>query len=624
MHSSDGKRSLLLIALLGLGLALPIWGQEGDEELRQEREARERLIESIPVPEDRDAVAGRFAIGGRQREVTRGEIYDLLVLITRLDGAVQNMPNEDDTWTRLMLVDLADSLGIHVPASELDNRLHRKNPEIFNGIVERWATSGVGQEQGLAYEADRMRIDRLKDFLLTNERQTTHDAFDQFKINRLLYQIDYAGFSGKKHSDALRAEGISDEDLENYWKGNPGIQARFRLPARISGTVVYLDPREYGEEEANTLSQGGTVSRERALAYFQANRERLIASIPPAERQFLTITPGTPIDQIKSPFELVRGTIEKKLALEHLIDDAFKEAIQGGFNSDLPAIAAKHHLHTIEFTDLDRRAAMDSLQKIGVAAFTQLFASNGPRMCGAVLVFEDVRYFFRIDDKKESTIPEFATVKDELRELYYELMGAEAAQEEARSIYGDLAARVATQVAPQREQLEKEANEAADKRIAELGLTNPAEQNRERARSLSRVRLEMDRLEREARPAVFEKLVQERGLELRRSPLFQFDTNREDRSRIEDPEVSRMAFFRTCYQLRAMKPGEVAPAPLEDHLTHEFYLARLVEVRDPELETMGPVDLIQARGQLQQITEARFPREYEYNALAARFGLERF
>ena len=76
-----------VLLLMVLAAVLPAQ-QTGEEEEAEMRRRREGIVARIPKPENRDAIAGTFEMVGKTIEVSEGELYDKLVLLTRLEGGV--------------------------------------------------------------------------------------------------------------------------------------------------------------------------------------------------------------------------------------------------------------------------------------------------------------------------------------------------------------------------------------------------------------------------------------------------------------------------------------------------------------------------------------------------------
>ena len=507
-------------------------------------------------------------------------------------------------------------------ASKLEARLQKGTPTIYEGLLKRWKAIGVSQEQGEAYQRSMIRISHLKNLLFDSNRITTQDAFDQFKQRKLQYQFEYVLFQDEDYLPELRKKGVSREELERFWKQDRAAAARYRLPATVSGAIVCFDPKNFTPEMVASLGDTSKVTRERALAYFKANQKQLIGSIPPDKRHLLTVKPGTPLDEIVTPFSLVKDQIVRKLVLEHLITDAHREALKAGPKADLKAIAEKYHLEYLAFKDMDRQKAMAEMREFGIPAFSRLFGSPPGRISPQVAVVGDRRFFFLVTGKKPARLPDLDEVIDQVRTFYFEARAAEMARKAARELFEEMNTKVQAIIEPDRLRLEKEAQEKAEEEIRRMNITREADKRRAHARARARTRLPLDQIKKKAMPAVFDEIVKRRKLKLVRTPWFEFSANREDRGSIRDEAQSRLEFLKTSYQVRSLNKGGVTTMILEDHLTKSFILGRLLDKKDPDMSVMGPVDLIQARGNVKNISQARFPRRFQFAELKEMFKFQ--
>ncbi|MFT7616557.1 MAG: hypothetical protein ACI97A_000181 [Planctomycetota bacterium] len=613
----------LIVALMAAALPVGAWGQTpAEREQTDANEAKRALIKNIPEPTDPEAIAGTYQLDGETIKVTAGEHYDLLVLLNQMEGSARRPIRSDDAWVHILLNAWADFLDIQVPPIELENRMQRDNPAVYQGLIRRWNAIGVSPESGEYYETCRLKINHLKNLLFNSNRTTTRDAFDQFKIRKLQYRFEYACFQNKDYVQQLADKGVSKEVLAQFWKDDRSAAARYRLPANVSGGIVYFDPANFTKEMTASLGNEKKVTRKQALAYFKANQKRMMGSIKPDQRHLLEVKADTKIEDLVSPFSLVKDEIYKKLTLQHLIVDAHKEARQAGAKADLEQIAKKYNLAYHKIDKMDRRGAMAELKEFGIPAFSQLFAAPVGRISTQLSVVGDRRFFYFVGAKEQSRLPELDTVIDEVRDFYLEARSSELAREEAKNLLEEMNAKVAELIAPEKARLEKEAEETANREIAQMNLANENDKKRALARAKGRTRLPLDKLRKSLLPEIFAEIVKRRKVKMLVTPYFEFSVSREDRSSIQDPNESRMAFLSASYQVRALEKGGVTGMILEDHLTRSYMIGRLVDKRDPELNTMGPVDLIQARGQVQQISQARFPRRFRFEELKEQFGFK--
>ena len=619
-HGPQKRWQALALTALTLFLLGADSSMAQDDRGRQREPNRPQEQQSLPKPENPAAIKARWTVAGQEQSITEGEFYDAHTLLNKLEGSSVRGITVERTWERVLLLSEAESYGLVVTKKELDEALSVGEPEMHDGLIMRWQAQGITAEQGREHSRTTAMIKKLKDFYLNTSRITTQDAFDKFKAGKLHYKLDYLLFASEDFADS--AVKVDDATLKTYWSENKAVAPMFREPGRISAEYLYLDPKSFSLEKAAEVAGSAPLSREKALAYFREHREALLREVPPEKNHFLTIDDGTKLGDIVSPFELLQDTIKKKLLLEKVLAQAHAAATKAGPTADLESLAKKYSLGYDKVEKIDRPGSIAALRRFGFNAFTTAYAANAGEVTKDILEERGLRYFFRLNQKTASRLPSFDEVKDRLKEHYTDARAADGARAAAAEVLANMSSKVDSELASVRAELDEEADRIAESRIAQLGLSKAADKNRERARARSSVRQRLDAEKKKLLPKYFEEYVRTNKPVVHETDYFEFQAVRRNRSRIADKAKSRSTFLETNYYIRSLKPGEITPILLEDHATKSYFIARLADLKDPDISSMGPVDLLQNRAQLSQIRNAEFMRRWRYRALRERLDVK--
>ncbi len=586
--------------------------------LGQVRKERRERTEPTPIrkPDDPTTVKGTWIVGGTRHEITAGEFYELHQLLQKLEGTAQRTIPEDAVWEFLLSAAEAQSFGLNVTEGELDSLLNRDDPDLYEGVLARWEAEGISKEKGIDYVRKRQAINKLKNLLLNTDRITTQDAFDFFKKEHLLYKIGYLAFRAADHIEEVKQGDISDSAIKKYWSENRAVPQRFRSPSKVWAEFVFLDPNTF--QKAKVGTEPRKLTREEALDFFHKNKQMLMAQIPPDKQHLLHFDENTPLEKVVSPFELLRDKIDQMLMLDQVLTTARKEADEKG--ADLAAIAAKYGLGYKKVEDCDRAFALTELRPFGFNIFTALFNAEVGSLSEGILQQGQIRYFFRLNKKKDSYLPSLDEVKDQVREMFITSKATELARKEAYGLMNAMNVKAAAELAEQEKRLTAEAEAAAADRIRELGLTRPQDKNREKMLARGRMRRELEQAKRDILPKYLDEAMAEKGLKLQETDYFEYQMARAaDIQRAQAKTAEE--FLQSNFYIRSLKPGQVAPAVIDDNISKCFYIAKLLDVKDPPFESMGPVDAMQARARIAQLAQNAFSRRFRLPELRDRLAL---
>ena len=453
-------------------------------------------------------------------------------------------------------------------------------------------------------------------------RVTTADAFNNFKAKRLEFRLQYLRFAASDYMAKVTEGGLDDARLKAFWNENRVFRQEFQSPATVSAEVLSLNPKTYSLDEAKKLTGGREVTREQALAYFRKNQATLKAQVPPDKRHLLVITDDTKLEDIVSPFDLLEETIKKTLLLQQSIRVAHEKA-KGGVQ-DLKSLSESYRLGYRNLDTLDRPKAMMALRDLGFAAFSSI--NEAPKAEVSEIKEEaGLIYFFRVNDRQASRLPEFDEIRQLVRERYIMSRGTDMARKEAQALISFMNTKVNEEVEAYRKERQTEANAEVDKRIAEQALTDNQRINRERQRAMGNVRREVEERKRSLYPKHFDAYIADKGLKTATTDYFEFQPYRpenfQDRSAAPVVPKEKDAFLRSNYYVKSLEVGQVTPILLEDPVSKAFFIAKLIDKRDPAIETMGPVDFNKSLTEVRQNEENQFSHRWRYPSIAGRLQL---
>ncbi|MEZ6197915.1 MAG: hypothetical protein R3F20_19675 [Planctomycetota bacterium] len=607
------RPALILFAALALGLPALAQRERGGEEGPPSKR--------IEAPADRNEVKATWKIGDQDRQITSGEFYDLHVLMTKLDASVRRAIPERAVMTHALLLSEAEALGLVVTPGEVSDFLQSDDPDIFEGVIARWKGQDVSVEEGREFTRQTLLIDKMKDLFLNTGRVTTRQAFDRFKQDRLKYKLEYVRFSADDCMAEVEAFPLDDLALQKFWSDNIMVQNQFRERATVTADIVFLDRDRLTLEEASAFSGGRAVSREDALAYFQANREELMRTFPAEKRYLIEVSDDTPLDKIVSPFSVLEESIKKRLLVEKVLEAAYEEAKKAGPEGDLAAIAERYSLGFTSVKDLDQARSTITLRPFGFNAWTTINGTAAGEVSPRILSEQNRNWFYLVRAKTATRLPRFDDIKEEVRKAFYARAAYDKARDRARLAKTALDKLVEDEIAVEKGRLEAEAEAEAERRVLENGITNQAEIQRERMKANNVARQAIEALRRDATPKHFDRWIEQQGLELRETPFFEFQTLRVNRNELEDLEAQRLSFFETNFYIRNLEPGQVTAILLDDPVTSSLYVARLAAKQDPPLDSMSAVDLAQAMSQEAAILQNRFLQRWQFHAIQRRTGL---
>jgi hypothetical protein len=604
------------LAAVLLAVSRPLAAQD-----MKPRTAPDAQAGPVQQPADPSAVKGTWTIGDKTDKVTAGEYHAAQVLLGKIEGTAQQAVMKERVWEYILLGREAEALGIAVTDAEVDAAMQKDDPDLYGGLINRWKQQGVEESAGRAYMRHERLVEKMKDLFVNNIRITTQEAFDVYKRQHYRFKLSYARFAAQDYEADLPRSSIDDVTLKTFWAENKVVQSQFRTPNTVSAEYVYLDPAMINPDQVPATAPKREISKTEALEYFQKHKDQLMQQVPADKQHLLVINADTPLEKVVSPFSVLEETIKKSLVFHDILNAALAEAKAGGTAADLQAIASKYGLGYTKVETVDRPQSVQQLQRFGFNAFVNLNAAN----VGDVSPVADERgtkYFFRLNAKAVSILPEFAEIKDKILDKYIETQTLDKARKAAQELMTFINDKINEHVQPLQDRLAKEADEEAERRIKAEGIAKEEDKNRQRSIARSTIRQKLEDEKKTLRPRFFDQYVAEKQLKLHETDYFEFEPMRADRAAMTDLEASRLAFLKTNFFIQSLNAGDVTPAVLEDGQTKTFMVAKLIDKAEPDINTMGAVDLYQARSLLKQTKEAEFLQRWRYLMIVKRLNLQ--
>jgi hypothetical protein len=548
----------------------------------------------IAPPADPQQIRGTYELGGETRQLTEGEFYDTYLYLKPLESP-QAPLLPPKVLEHILLFAEAEYLGFGLNSEEaaLINPL-KTRPEFESMLRDRLKGWNVTEEQYVRLQAENSAIQRMKDWYASSLRVRSEEAFDLWKRDNFRYIINYVEFSGE---DAVQALGTPDEaDLREFWARYPQIQNKYMTPTSVTADVVVFDPASVSSEEIARIKGSRMISREDALQYFVTNRDRLVKQIPSEERPKLYPPPHqkVPIEDLVTPFALLRDQIEREIIIGDRIAQAYEAAAGVDSAAGIEDVARKFGLSYRRLAAASRENVLSQHGDLSGNLFVEMFNATPNSLSAGIQFNGPLQYFWRLESKSVSSLPPFEEVKDRLSADWREIKSYEKAQSRIKEILDAMDEAVQAETGEREAEIDKKSVLEAEEEIKRQGITDTRRMDAERQKFRSIAENEKRLLRAEVAPKYFDKVVAESGLEVKTLGPFAFTFGHRDRSEIEDPEENKQAFLQSSFQIRSLNPGQVSPI-LSDVVTHTNFLAKVVSKEEPRFEEMPPEQYYQRK-----------------------------
>ncbi len=551
----------------------------------------------IQKPANPDKVRGTYELAGEKRSLTEGAFYDTYLVLKPHEDKPQRPLQEQQVLEHILLFAEAQGMGFELSADEKDLINPLKTQAIFKDAIEqRMKGWGITEDQYIRYLAEKQAIQRLKNWYANSVRVRSSEVYEMWKRDNFLFRVSYVEFNADEYESELRKKAPTDEELQNFYKTNPQIQNRMRIPTSVTADIVIFDPSSVSEEEIARLQGTRKIKRDEALVYFNNNKERLVRQIPSEDRPKLYPPPGEappPVDKLVTPFALLREQIDRELILGNRIQAAFDESEGAKSPDDIKNAAEKHGLTHLRLERTSRQTALTEHVELGASLFTDLFNAQAGNLSPGVQFNGKVQFFWRLQDKAVSSLPPFDQVKDQLADPWYAQTAYMKAQEAGTEFLNKMQDAVKQVTDEQEKKIDLEAAAKAKAEIERQELTNEQRKQLEQQKWRAWAENEKRKIRSDLMPQHFEAVVSESGRALKQHGPFAF-TFRTDRKTITDIEQQRIAFIESNFQIKSLGPGHVSPI-LSDIVTQSHFIVRVDSKEEPPFDDMTAVDYYQRR-----------------------------
>jgi len=628
----ERKATILRSAGLVLALFLLLPSQhlqaqesERDPRARPRRETsglqRGARAPALQKPKDPSRVRATYRMGGKEHQVTEGEFYETWLMIK----GQEEQPNFTITPNRVVehILSFAEArmMGCELTPAEIDliNPLESTdNPILAQGLKDRLKSQGISEEQYVRYLAETRAIQRLRNLFANSGRVLSQDVYDSWKQQHQNYVVSYIEFSAAEEEAELRKNPPDENTLREFFARNASVQNQLRRPTTVTADLVVMDAKKIDPSKIPGADR--EISYEEALHYFRKNIKRLMSQIPSDKRQLLYPRKETPLEDLVTPFQVLRPQIEKELLLKPLIDKVFEEARRDGPKWNAEAAAKTYGLEYHFIENLGRNEVYKRFRDFGPQLFNKLWNTPNGQVCDEIQSDGNRYYFWRLRSKNISTLPTFEeAMKLGLLEKYYEIQGFNRASEKAQQAMKEINSAVDESVADEMAKIDKRYDDLINKAIREQNLKDPNKINLEKVRMNARRNAEKNKIRHRLRPKFFDEYVAKHGLELKTYGPFEFRPGMQSRKDITDPEELKHSFVASYWGFRSLDPGEVVGQVASDRLSNTHFIFKLVDKRLPDFEDMPPVDYLRIRSNLvrSQVYNANF--RWTYNQLVSRY-----
>lgn len=543
----------------------------------------------LEKPADPAKVRATYELEGATVQITEGAYFDALSMLQKMEGRSGSPVTDGRVYEHMLAYAEASALGLAVTDEEFAaTDPMKRNPALAEQLRKRWEQEGITEDLYARYQKETATVQRAKDLFANSMRVKSTDVFDGYAKDHYTYKLEYVVFPASDHTTVLT--NASDDDLRKFWDDDRTVQNMMRVPMSISAEFIWLDPTAPGSNVAEGTRK---PSYDETLAYYNRNKDRLNALIPPQRRPELYPTDKADPSKLVTPFSILRETIEKEMMMSGAVREALVDA--GAPGSDMKAVAAKRGLQYHRVDRVDRPGfATAGGNRYGVQAFSALFNLNPGMLLPDVSVEGRVQWIARLVEKDQARLPEFAEVKGKLGPIYVENTSMKMATQRANDVRKALDEEVARAAKPEIDALLAAADAEADREAKERNITEPKEVEviRTRARTLRNAAIAD--IQRKHMSKSFDAVVAAKGLKLETSEPFGFEPPRTEREVSNTPK-SRQDFIKSAYQVRDLRePGQVT-APMVDPQGKTIYIARLVERLEPNYADMTDSELVYFR-----------------------------
>jgi hypothetical protein len=573
-----------------------------------------QMPQPIQPPADPAKVKGTYEIGGARVSVTDGDFYAAAQRLEKLEPKTAGRAVDTNrVWEHILAFAEAKALGLEATDDEvaLFDPL-AANPALAQQVRARYEREGITQEMHATYQRESRSIQKLRDLFANNARILSSEIFDGYRRDHYTVRLDFVEFPTPDYEAEMRAKLPTEDELRAFWQEDRLVQTTYMLPMTVTAEFVSFDPT------AAPAANGpeSSVSDAEALAFYKANKVRLDGMLTAEQRATLYPAAKVEVEQLATPFRVLRPVIEREMKLSGTIRAAFDAAKKPG--ADFAAIARANGLTYEKIEGVDRETMVTKYARYGHQAFSLLMNMPAGSMSHDLKMEPQLHYFFKLVDKQPSRLPEFEAVKGKIVDAYYSGMAYKRAQGEAQAMRSWLDGQVDAAVRAEEETLLAAATAAADAEAKAGGVTQEAEiekiRQRHRAQAGAEVRKKRDTLA----SRFFDAYVKDHGLKVQDTGPFEIG---QPRAEIPGGRALAKVLIKGMPQIRSMEVGNVSSI-LTDAATKTPLIARMAERAEPDYSKMSESDLLSMRSQAERINQYKPIQRWLYAEISKRRDLQ--
>lgn len=577
-----------------------------------------QTVKPLKPPEDPTRVKATYVLAGQSKEITDGRFYETHLMLSKFEERPGLPVSEERAFAHLLTLAEAELMGFDCSKEEfeaVDPVL--KNPALLETTRQGWEKQGITEEMYRRYGMESRTAQKLRDFYTNSQRVTSEDVFALYKQDHFRMKLAYVAFSAAEFAKKMAADAIPEADLRRYWNDDKGAQNQFRTPTTVGAEFVFFD-QSAGGSGSGDAAANAEVGMDEALAYYRRHKPRLDGMLTGEQRA--QVQPGAKVapEELKTPFEILRPQIEREIRASGRVRIAFNEA-KADPKTDLAALAAKHKLGYAKFDRAERQAFMND-QRFGLQIFGALFNAEVGKLSPDLQSERSVQFFWRVNAKEASRVPEFDEVKDRLPALYVETMANQRALEAAKAARAAIDAAAESEISGDVAKKNADAETSAAAEIKARNITDEKVKEEVRQRHKTIQQQQLGRVRNLAAGRVFEKACRDAGYEPTVTDSFEIGAARPDRASLPVAE-GRLSYFKTQASLRTVDLNTVSQVVTDPQLkTHFVY--KLIERAEPDFAQISESDELQMRATAERNKGYQVAMRCEYQEIARRLNLE--
>ncbi len=571
--------------------------------------------QGVEKPADPSKVRATFELQGATVPITEGEFYDAYRRLEKFDTKQGMKITVERAYEHLLSYAEAKALGLEATAEEvaLYDPL-ASNPELAKQTRERWEKDGITQAMYDAFQRESRTIQKAKDLFANSVRVSSSEIFDMYRRDHYTYRLEYVEFLASAYAAELRQAKPTDADLKKFWDENTMVQNKHRMQATVTADFVYFDPAMSSGNAVETR----TVPREEAIAYYQKHKARLDSQIPSERRKELYPTGQADLTSLVTPFSILRPIIEREILLSGRVATAFQEAKAGA--TDLKALAAKHGLGFVHIEKANRDVMAQQHLRFGAQAFPVLSNLNPNTLSDEVKMEGQLHFFYRLLDKEQSRLPDFASVREQILGDYIETTSLQRAQNAAQEFRNSIDKKVDQEIAAEQETQLGKAEADANAEIKRDNVTDGRQIEGIKARYRLQAEAKIRQMKDGMAPKYFAQAVTDAKLKLLDTGPFEVGIPRGDRGANPEDAQARIDFLKTAYQVRTMEVGQISTV-LSDAVTKSHFVVRVVEKAEPDFTKMTDSEILSFRSSIERNKSFQAVYRWTYYEISRRCNL---